>query len=95
MQEGEEFVIGDGNGEIRYLHPDGRLTKKDDGTTEVRTRWKGDDLVTETMPSRGPRLKETFALSPEGRQLFVTLHFEPPRGGAVDVRRVYDAATEP
>jgi hypothetical protein len=34
-------------------------------------------------------------LSPDGRRLFVTAHFEPHWGGAVDVRRVYDAAESP
>jgi hypothetical protein len=94
-QEADAFLIGDDSGGIRRLYPDGRQQKIDGGATEVRTRWQGEALVTETIPSRGPRLKETFALSPGGRQLFVTVHFEPRGGGAVDVRRVYDAAEAP
>jgi hypothetical protein len=94
-QEDGEFMVGDDRGEIRHLYPDGRASKTDEGATEVRARWEGDQLTAETIPSRGPRTKETFALSPSGRQLFVTLHLEPRWGGAVDVRRVYDAAGEP
>lgn len=91
-QEEDAFLVGDDTGEIRRLYPDGRTMKTDNGEGQVKTRWQGDELVTETIPARGPRLKETFALSPDGRRLFITVHFEPRRGGAVDVRRVYDAA---
>lgn len=91
-QEDGMFLVGDDTGQIRRLHPDGRTMKADNGEGEVKTRWHDDELVTETIPSRGPRLKETFALAPDGKRLFVTLHLEPPYGGAVDVRRVYDTA---
>ena len=91
-QEADQFLIGDETGGIRRLYPDGRAAKTDDGLTEVRTKWHGTELVTETIPARGPRFKETYSLSPDGRRLFVTVHFEPRWGGAVDVKRVYDAA---
>jgi len=92
-QEDGAFLVGDDNGQIRHLYPDGRTANTDEG--EVKTQWRGDELVTETIPARGPHLRETFALSPDGRRLFVTAHFEPRGGGAVDVRRVYDAAEGP
>ena len=94
-QEDGAFLIGDDSGQIRRLHPDGHTAKADNGEGQVKTRWNGDDLVTETIPARGPQLRETFTLSPDGRRLFVTAHFEPRWGGAVDVRRVYDAAEAP
>jgi len=92
-QEDGAFLVGDDSGQIRHLYPDGRTANTDEG--EVKTQWRGDELVTETIPARGPQLRETFALSPDGRRLFVTAHFEPRGGGAVDVRRVYDAAEGP
>jgi hypothetical protein len=92
-QEDGAFLVGDDSGQIRHLYPDGRTANTDEG--EVKTQWRGDELVTETIPVRGPQLRETFALSPDGRRLFVTAHFEPRGGGAVDVRRVYDAAEGP
>jgi hypothetical protein len=94
-QEDGAFLIGDDSGQIRRLHPDGHTVQADNGEGQVKTRWNGDDLVTETIPARGPQLRETFALSPDGRRLFVTAHFEPRWGGAVDVRRVYDVAGAP
>jgi len=90
-QEDGAFLIGDETGRIRRLHPDGRTAKDENGEGETRTRWQGNDLITESTPARGPHLRETYALSPDGRKLFVTTHFEPRWGGAVDVRRVYDA----
>lgn len=94
-QEDGAFLIGDDSGQIRRFYPDGRTAKTDNGEGQVKTRWRGDDLITETIPAHGPQLRETFALSPDGRRLFVTAHFEPPWGGAVDVRRVYDVAESP
>lgn len=94
-QEEGAFLVGDDTGHIRRLYPDGRTMKADNGEGQVKTRWHGDELVTETIPAHGPQLKETFALSPDGRRLFVTTHFEPRWGSAVDVRRVYDAAGTP
>lgn len=94
-QEEGAFLVGDDSGQIRRLYPDGRTAKTDNGEGQVKTRWRGDELVTEIIPARGPQLRETFALSPDGRRLFVTAHFQPPWGGAVDVRRVYDAAESP
>ncbi len=94
-QEDGAFLVGDDTGQIRRLYPDGRTMKSDNGEGQVKTRWHGDELVTETTPARGPALRETFAVAPDGRRLFVTTHFEPRMGGAVDVRRVYDAAEAP
>ena len=93
-QEDGAFLVGDDSGQIRRLHPDGRAAKMDDGEGQVKTEWRGDELVTETIPARGPHLRETFTLSPDGRRLFVTAHFTPRGGGAVDVRRVYDAGED-
>jgi hypothetical protein len=94
-QEEGAFLVGDDTGQIRRLYPDGRAMKTENGEGQVKTRWHGDELVTETTPARGPALRETFAVAPDGRRLFVTTHFEPRMGGAVDVRRVYDAAEAP
>ena len=93
-EEDGAFLVGDDSGQIRRLHPDGRTAKMDDGEGQVKTEWRGDELVTETIPTRGPQFRETFALSPDGRRLFVTAHFTPRGGGTVDVRRVYDAGED-
>jgi hypothetical protein len=94
-QEENAFLIGDDTGQIRRLHPDGHTLKADNGEGQVKTEWKGDALVTEMIPARGPHVRETYALSSDGKKLFVTTHFEPRWGGAVDVKRVYDAAEAP
>jgi hypothetical protein len=94
-QEDGAFLIGDDTGHIRRLFPDGRSGKTDDGTAEVKTHWKNDELVTETIPAKGPRWRDTFALAPDGKRMFVTTHFEPSGGGAFDVKRVYDVAEAP
>jgi hypothetical protein len=90
--EDDTVLVADDTGTIRRIHPNGRTMKTDTGEGQVRSHWAGAELVAETVPARGARYRETFALSPDRRQLFVTVHLEPPTGGAVDVRRVYDAA---
>jgi hypothetical protein len=90
--EAEVVLMADDAGTIRRLHPAGGTMKTANGESEVRARWEGSALIAETIPAHGPRYKETFALSPDRRQLYVTVHVEPPSGHAVDVRRVYDAS---
>jgi hypothetical protein len=96
-QEEGAFLVGDDSGQIRRLYPDGRSAKTDNGGEQVKTRWQGDELVTETIPARGPQLRETFALAPDGRRLFVTTHFERTwgrrRGRAPGLRRGGGALT--
>jgi hypothetical protein len=90
--EDEVVLMADDEGTIRRLRPTGATMKTGSGEAEVRARWEGSALVAETIPAHGPRYKETFALDRDRRQLYVTVHVEPPSGHAVDVRRVYDAS---
>src|SRR5450432_3631459 len=76
-QDEGAFLIGDDSGHIRRLFPDGRAGKTDDGSAQVKTHWKNDELVTETTPAKGPKLRETFVLAPDGKRMIVTTHFEP------------------
>jgi hypothetical protein len=94
-QEAGAFMIGDDTGHIRRLAPDGQTAKGEDTGDQVKTEWSGDQLVTETIPSQGPVLKETYALSPDAKKLYVTTHFNSRSGASIDVRRVYDAAGAP
>lgn len=94
-QDEGAFLIGDDSGHIRRLFPDGRAGKTDDGSAEVKTHWKNDELITETNPTKGPKLRETFVLAPDAKRMIVTTHFEPSWGSAFDVKRVYDVGEAP
>ena len=42
---------------------------------------------------RGPSVTETWRMAGEPAQLVIELRFQPPNGGEVTVKRVYDRAT--
>ncbi len=64
-------------GETRYLYSDGRKVKADNGsgTTERRTRWTEEGLVTETRVG-WVKVVETISVSADRELLFVSLRIE-------------------
>lgn len=86
-----EIAVMPKDGPLEILHPDGKKHKNDTGSSEVKTSWDKSRLVVETKRERGPKVTETFSLSPDRKQLLVQVRFE---GRAdVTVKRVYDAET--
>lgn len=84
-------AIVDPDGLVRTLQPDGEKYQVEHGDGEVKTRWKGDQLVVETKTERA-KIKETWSISSETGRLTVRLEFEPGGGRMpkVEVDRVYD-----
>lgn len=87
-----EIAILEKDGRLRALHPDGEKYEDSSGA-EVRTRWDKDRLVVHTSQDRGPTVTETWRLTAEPAQLVVEMRFQPPNGGDVTVKRVYDRAS--
>lgn len=86
-----EVVLAEPGGQIRKLHPDGKKHKLEATEAEVKTRWDGPKLLTETTTERGGKLIESWNVDPEKRRLIVMLKMERPWGGEpVTVRRIYD-----
>jgi hypothetical protein len=77
---------------LRALHPDGEKYADSSGA-EVRTRWDKARLVVRTAHDRGPTVTETWRMAGEPAQLVVEMRFQPPNGGDVTVKRVYDRAS--
>ena len=91
-----DIVLTSGEGVVQTLRPNGDTIKEK--TTlghdaERTTKWDGSNLVTEVKMSGGVRLTQAYTRSSDGRELVVTSRLEGP-GRVVDIRRVYDAATE-
>ncbi len=61
-----------------------------------KANWEGDAFVAETKLSHSQKITETYRLSDDGKQLYVTTRFEDSSlNGPVSIRRVYDAWKTP
>lgn len=88
-------TLTDGNGRSRTLHPNGEWTGigSENGTMQVRSNWEQNALRVEIRNRRG-ELTRTYELADGGTQLLITSRIEDgPRGGTVELTRVYDRAT--
>lgn len=75
------------------LVTDGRPLPKpaDASRVEIAAHWDGDKLVSdEKSPLKG-EMSRTFELSPDGRQLYETLHIDNGKKKPLVIRFVYDA----
>ena len=79
----------------RRLYTDGRVINREGerGSLELRAFWQDDALVVERTFDNGRQITQTYALSEDGQQLYVTIRIEGDRlPQPVEFRRVYDAA---
>ncbi|HEV2425295.1 MAG TPA: hypothetical protein VGZ29_10755 [Terriglobia bacterium] len=93
-QEEKKITITDDNGGVTNLYPDGKKHKEKDSTGQsntIKTHWDGDRLVSESKLHSG-KLTQTYALSPDGKQLDVLSTLDAGRNGSLAIRRVYDSA---
>jgi hypothetical protein len=75
------------------LFTDGRQLQKpkDDSYLEIAAHWDGDKLITDEKSPQGAKMSRTFELSPNGRQLYETLHIEAvKKQPSLYVQYVYD-----
>ena len=84
-----EVELLEGDGSIRRLRPDGRKVKREgDAVTEVRARWDGDMLVSETWLG-ATHVTQRYARDATTNELVVEVRVEGPRGRPITGRRVY------
>jgi hypothetical protein len=93
-QRSDHVVVTDDSDRAQTFYPDGK--KHDDKDVNgkkvsTKTEWQGDMLVAETKLSHSSKLTQSFRLSDDGKQLYVTSRLENSSLRApVSVRRVYD-----
>ena len=80
----------------RTFYTDERKTTENvegDNTVEQTARWDGDTLVTEVKTNHGMNVTDTYALTPDGRQMVVVTRIrnEEVHQQPIIIRRVYDA----
>jgi hypothetical protein len=79
----------------RAFFTDGRKLQKskDDKYQEIAAHWDGARLVTDEKSPRGGKMSRSFELSPDGKQLFETLHMTTGRSNTpLIIRYVYNPA---
>jgi hypothetical protein len=91
---GAEVDLTDNLDRKRAFMTDGRKLQKskDSGYAEIAAHWEGIRLVTDEKDPRGNKISRTYELSPDGLQLYETLHLVRGRSNSpVVIRFVYDA----
>jgi hypothetical protein len=95
-QRSDQIVVVDDSDRAKTFYPDGKKhDDKDAGGNKISTKasWEGGALIAETKMPHSQKLTETFRVSDDGKQLYVTSRFEAPSlAGTVSIRRVYDMA---
>jgi hypothetical protein len=95
-QNEKQISVTDDADHTENLYPDGKKHKGDDTSgdkTGIKTRWNGDRLVSESKLGHSGKLTETYELSPDGKQLYVTSELDSSHlGSPLVIRRVYDSS---
>jgi len=93
-QNEKQISITDDADHTENLYPDGKKHKGDDASgdkTGIKTRWNGSRLVCQSKLGHSGKLTETYELSPDAKQLYVTSELSSAHLSApLIIRRVYD-----
>jgi hypothetical protein len=97
-QKDAEVDIADDQYRKLSLFTDGRKIEKskDLADLQIAAHWDDKTLVTDEKNPKGGKMSRTFALSPDGTQLYETLHLTAGRDKTViGIRYVYDQGPQP
>ena len=95
-RDDEKISVVNDAGDFKDLYPDDKKHKEKDAsgqTTELKTHWDGQRLLVESKLKHAGKLTETYEISPDGKQLYVTEQLDNSSLPApLIIRRVYDKA---
>jgi hypothetical protein len=94
---GAEVDLTDDANRKRAFMTDGRKLQKskDPAYEEIAAHWEGNRLITDEKDARGQKMSRTLELSPDGRQLYESVHLTVGRSNStVVIRYVYDIAPQ-
>ncbi len=94
---GAEVDLVDDRNRKRAFMTDGRKLQKskDESYQEIAAKFDGTRLVSDEKDPRGNKMRRTYELSSDGRQLYETLHMTTGRGNtSLVIRYVYDIPTQ-
>jgi hypothetical protein len=93
-QSPDEFVLDYGGSRRRYTPGQHSVVSAEGGVGDQTSGWKGRDYVIVVQPQLGPKVTESYGLSPDGKQLIETLHIGSAELPAVTLTRVYRPTDE-
>jgi hypothetical protein len=98
-QNDKQISITDDADHTETLYADGKKHKGDDSSgdkTGIKTHWNGNRLVAESKLGHSGKLAETYELSADGKQLYVTSELDNSHlSSPLVIRRVYDSSAPP
>ena len=98
-QRSDQVVVINDSDQAQTFYPDGKKhDDKDASGKKITTKasWEGGAFIAESKLNHSEKLTETFRVSEDGKQLYVTTRFEDPSlSGPVSIRRVYDVGKAP
>ncbi len=93
-QRSDQVMVTDDNDNSQTFYTDGKKhDDKDADGRKITTKasWEGSSFVAETKLPHSQKLTQTFRISEDGKQLYVTTLFEASSlNGPLSIRRVYD-----
>jgi hypothetical protein len=93
-QRSDQVVVTDDEDHAQTFYSDGKKHDDKDANDKkvsTKTEWHGDTLVTETKLSHSTKLRQSFRVSEDGKQLYVISSLENSSlQNPISVRRVYD-----
>jgi hypothetical protein len=89
-----EFVLDYGTTRRSFTPGQHSVVSAEGGVGDQTSGWKGREYVIEVQPQLGPKVTESYGLSPDGKQLIETLHIGSAELPAVTLTRVYRPTEE-
>jgi len=95
--QSDSTVTLDADGDTLVLPSNGHKVRREatvegEGAVDIKGHWIGNDFVVERKVSGGGKVTEDYLREPQGKQLFVIVSFQDPRGRDLMFRRIYDPA---
>lgn len=95
IKQSEEQMSFDYSTTVRSYTPGERsVVSSENGVADQNAGWDGKNFVINIKPQLGPRVRETYQLSADHKQLTVTAIIGPFELSKVELKRVYDATGE-
>ena len=97
-QTDQQVTITDDGGQVTNLYPDGKKHKEKDSNGQsntIKTQWEANRLTAESKLGHSGKLTQSYELSPDGKQLYVTQQLDSSKlNQPLVIRCVYDSAAE-
>ncbi|MBS0580054.1 MAG: hypothetical protein JSR36_12435 [Proteobacteria bacterium] len=93
-QSADEVVFDYGTVRRSFTPGAHSVVSAEGGVGDQMSGWHDKSYVIQIRPQNGPEVTETYALSPDGKQLLDTVAIAAAELPAVRIRRVYEPTTE-